>query len=307
MATIRVHKRSKFAQIPNETLQDPTIRNAARGLLVTMLSYPDDWEFNMTHLRKATGETEHALRAQMQTLLEAGYVKRWRVQRGWEYKVYESLVLAESSPPDSTPADSTDEDLRTYIKTEDSTKTEKEIKKGKSLPKSDQVEAALRDPSSSEARAFLADSGMPVDDRPKWDMRKLLKRTLGEAFNHPQVQENLESWAGRITALEIRNAHMQAVARYQREPRSSKLRPVHFFVDILNGTYKPDAHEVAELEAEQAAAKAAAVAAAPKSGDRVQLPDGTISIVHEYLSAGNWVVLTDRVETFRPQEVKVIV
>lgn len=182
----------------------------------------------------------------------------------------------------------------------------KEKGRTKSLSRDDQIEVALRHSDSPEAQAFLAANGISTDKRPEWDLRKALKKTLGDDFKHPQVQANLESWVGRITALDIRNAHTQAVARYQREPRPSKLRPIHFFVDILNGTYKPDAHEIAELEAEQAAVKAAVVAAAPKSGDRVQLPDGTISIVHEYLPAGDWVVLTDRDETFRPQEVKVI-
>lgn len=89
--TTKHHDNEHRTIIPTATLRDPSISNAARGLLVVMLSYPDGWKHSMTHLRDVTGATEHAVRVQMRELIEAGYVQRKRVQGGWDYVALESL------------------------------------------------------------------------------------------------------------------------------------------------------------------------------------------------------------------------
>lgn len=90
MAVFR-NQQTRSTAIPVAALQDSRISNAARGLLVCLLSFPDEWEFSMKRLTSATGEPEAALKAQMQELMQCGYVTR----DGRAYTVHEHAAGGE--------------------------------------------------------------------------------------------------------------------------------------------------------------------------------------------------------------------
>src|SRR5699024_10557697 len=73
---------------------------------------------------------------------------RWRVQRGWEYEVYESLALASASRDatdvDSSPAKVTDVKSGGYIKTEESTNTDSSTKTEKQPRDSEKPKAKAK-------------------------------------------------------------------------------------------------------------------------------------------------------------------
>lgn len=170
-----------------------------------------------------------------------------------------------------------------------------------------QVDAALADPESPEARAFLEANGISTDQRPLWNLKKFLRQTLGDQADHPQVVGNLTAWAAAgHTLQEIRAAWLQAVARWKREPKGGKLRPVHFFVDLLNGSYKPDSHDLREQAEAAAAVQEQAQLSAPQPGDRVRLPDGTLDTVHDFDAWSNLVELVNTTSAFRPEDLQVI-
>lgn len=168
----------------------------------------------------------------------------------------------------------------------------------------DQLNLALAEPDTAESRAFLQAIGNDPDRRPLWEMAKFLKRTLGTEYTHKQVRENLEAWAGSVTLVDARAAWDKARARYKREPTG--LKPILHFVDILNGSYKPDSHDLREQAEAAAAAQEQAQLSAPKPGDRVRLPDGTLDTVHDFDSWSNWVELVNTSAPFRPEELQVI-
>ena len=128
MPVIRIAKRDRYTTIPNPTLRDDALSLAATGLLSMMLSYPDDWQFNYTHLISMKTNGRDAFKAAMRELVAAGYVRKAPKRNadgtveGWEWEVLDEkpTVLLENrqtvrpSDGESTPT-----------KTERPTKTEK--------------------------------------------------------------------------------------------------------------------------------------------------------------------------------------
>lgn len=85
--------RENFQILPNATARDKRLSFRARGLLVLMLSYPPDWNFNRDWLAAQTdGEGVSAVRTALQELEKAGYLYRRRVMVNgrfdWVQRVY---------------------------------------------------------------------------------------------------------------------------------------------------------------------------------------------------------------------------
>ena len=80
MTTIRVARRERFVVIDQQTVRDRQLSLRARGLLVTLLSYPDHWRINSTELARHVKEGRDAIRAGLAELEAAGYLKRHKCQ-----------------------------------------------------------------------------------------------------------------------------------------------------------------------------------------------------------------------------------
>lgn len=87
----RSHPTSQYTIIPNATLRDARLSYEARGVLVELLSRPDDWSANADGLADAAraqrgeaGEGRRKVRAAFAALEAAGYLRRVRrrTQRG---------------------------------------------------------------------------------------------------------------------------------------------------------------------------------------------------------------------------------
>lgn len=65
-----------FTRVPNTAVSDPRLDLKALGLLLLMLSKPDGWTFRERSLAKDAGVGRAQLRTAMQTLIDAGYVRR---------------------------------------------------------------------------------------------------------------------------------------------------------------------------------------------------------------------------------------
>lgn len=71
-----------FICVMNDVAQDARLSYGARGLLVAMVSLPDDWAFSAERLAKCSpGEGRDWVRARLRELEAAGYVSRTR-ERG---------------------------------------------------------------------------------------------------------------------------------------------------------------------------------------------------------------------------------
>lgn len=77
MAIYREKRKHRFTVIDNQPLQDANLSNKALGLLVRMLSFPDDWKFYEKDLEKRCDKDgREAIHNQMLELQNAGYVTK---------------------------------------------------------------------------------------------------------------------------------------------------------------------------------------------------------------------------------------
>ena len=95
MAKIVMHKNRNYTVMGNYHLRDKTLSNKARGLLSTMLSLPDTWDYTVRGLSAICKDGVDGIAVQLKELEARGYlVRRWvRDEHGRmkdiEYDVYE--------------------------------------------------------------------------------------------------------------------------------------------------------------------------------------------------------------------------
>lgn len=96
MATFRVFKESgEFVTVHKAFIHDASIGWKAKGILLYLLSRPNDWKIYETELIKHTSDGLSSLKSGIKQLEEAGYIKRVRKRddkgrmQGYDYEVYE--------------------------------------------------------------------------------------------------------------------------------------------------------------------------------------------------------------------------
>jgi len=98
----RMHRRDlPFTVIWNDILNDDRISFKAKGILVYLLSKPDDWVVRSGHLAGVGPDGRGALRSGMQELEDAGYLRLDRLRsddgllEGTQWQVYDNPHNAE--------------------------------------------------------------------------------------------------------------------------------------------------------------------------------------------------------------------
>lgn len=81
MAVYKAVVHDKYAQIPNETLQDSTISFEARGLLAMLLSMPPHWEVHKAWVVSQSSAGKDKVNAIFKELEQAGYIRKEEGQR----------------------------------------------------------------------------------------------------------------------------------------------------------------------------------------------------------------------------------
>lgn len=95
MAVCRVEKTKNYTTMSNYHLRDPDLSNKARGLLSTMLSLPDNWDYTTRGLAKICKDGVDGITAQLKELEQYGYLIRNRIRDtsgrivDMEYIIYE--------------------------------------------------------------------------------------------------------------------------------------------------------------------------------------------------------------------------
>ena len=106
MAKVTVNKDKNFTVISNDIFKDIRISLKAKGLLTTMLSCPDNWNYTIEGLSKITKDGKASIRSALAELEEYGYLERKQLRndRGvftdLEYIVYEK-PLSENRKTDN--------------------------------------------------------------------------------------------------------------------------------------------------------------------------------------------------------------
>ena len=95
MAVCRVEKNKDYTTMSNFHLRDPNLSNKARGLLSTMLSLPENWDYTTRGLAKICKDGVDGITAQLKELEQYGYLIRHRIRDSngrivdMEYVIYE--------------------------------------------------------------------------------------------------------------------------------------------------------------------------------------------------------------------------
>ena len=70
----------KFTVMPNTYLHDQSVSLNARGIMATMFSLPDDWDYSAAGLIKIVPDGERVVKGALKELEEHGYLIREKVR-----------------------------------------------------------------------------------------------------------------------------------------------------------------------------------------------------------------------------------
>lgn len=96
MAKVTVQKNNNFTVISNDIFKDTRLSCKAKGLLVTMLSCPPEWNYTVDGLTKLSLDDRASIRSTLNELETFGYLDRRRVKdkkgrfADVEYTIYEA-------------------------------------------------------------------------------------------------------------------------------------------------------------------------------------------------------------------------
>jgi hypothetical protein len=102
MNTGRIIKRrieKNFTMISNDLINNKDLSLEEKGLLIYILSLPDDWHLYKNSLPTRTGEKPGTIDRIFKSLQEKGYILSTQVKnstgqfKGWDHLVFESLDL----------------------------------------------------------------------------------------------------------------------------------------------------------------------------------------------------------------------
>lgn len=96
MGVFRVEKTKNYTVMSNYHFKDKKISWKAKGLISTMLSLPDDWDYSIKGLEAMSIDGNKAVRSGLKELEENGYLTRTAIRdekgiiRDWDYTIYEN-------------------------------------------------------------------------------------------------------------------------------------------------------------------------------------------------------------------------
>lgn len=123
----RRNKNAAFSTIDNTVTRDKTLSLKAKGLILTIMGLPDDWDFSVRGIVAIVKEGKAAVYSAINELREAGYVTRSaRYENGkiveWVYDFYERPVetrddlLTDFQEVENLEVENQDQENRTQLK-----------------------------------------------------------------------------------------------------------------------------------------------------------------------------------------------
>ena len=145
MPVFRVSKNRDFTVIANSVFKDRKLSAKAKGILVEMLSLPENWDYTLKGLTTLFSDGIDSIRQGIKELEENGYIVRERKRDargrlgGMEYVIYETPekgvenIVGNSSPEQSAPmiAEPTEDFSVQEVSIEDKAMLYKELNKSR--------------------------------------------------------------------------------------------------------------------------------------------------------------------------------
>lgn len=92
MAVIRVEKTKDYTVMSNSHLRNKELSIKAKGLLSTMLSLPDEWDYTVSGLAKLSNDGLQSIRSALIELEKAGYLIRTQTKNSGKFGKSEYIV-----------------------------------------------------------------------------------------------------------------------------------------------------------------------------------------------------------------------
>lgn len=168
MAILRNHTQG-FTIVNSDILKNPDLKLKERGLLITLLSLPDNWNFSLEGLCMILPDGKAAIRTSLQILEELGYIVRRRLRNeqgqltGTEWEVYDEPQL-DDEPVEEIPEKKKAVNERNLKKEKPKKKANKKVQKSPKCENRTLVE-------TTENRMVEPKSDFPTLDNPTLENR----------------------------------------------------------------------------------------------------------------------------------------
>ena len=230
MIVKRKHSGS-FAVIPNITANDEQLSIDALGMLVFLLSKPNDWQVNVANLRKRFGIGRDRAYAILKELEAAGYVQKSQPKRGAshqfssvEYTVFDTPETAKAETVDEPLPENTDAGISmTY---DEAASASAVYGKQGRIQKTD-LTKSLREEKSAEAGAIAPSVNSQI-----WkEGKELLKQSPSQA--NPSI---IGKWLKRVPTAE---GKVKLLAMMRAAVAAGTADPIGYVTAALGKEYPP--------------------------------------------------------------------
>lgn len=94
MPIFRVHKLDNFTSVNNYLIKDKNLTLKEKGMMLVLLSLPDNWEFSVAGLEKICKEAKNTINTILNNLEKYEYLERNKIYENgkikeWQYDIYE--------------------------------------------------------------------------------------------------------------------------------------------------------------------------------------------------------------------------
>jgi len=220
MATtiIRTARRQHFLVLCQAAVEDSRLSWAARGLLVYLLSRPDDWRIRVDHLRQQATSGRDAIYKLLSELRQHGYILRERI-RGEDGRLQGTSYYVHETP--SSPLPENPYTVKPYTAKPDP--VFQEVLPNTELP-STEVQLILSKEKSSSMRSMDCGRGLilPSSLRPEWI--SACCEILTE-FSDELAQQLLDELAGVIQVTQLRSTPLSYLDALARKARNNRFKP----------------------------------------------------------------------------------
>ena len=168
MPVFRVSKNRDFTVIANSVFKDRRLSPKAKGILVEMLSLPENWDYTLKGLTTLFSDGIDSIRQGIKELEEHGYIVRERKRDargrlgGMEYVIYETpeKVVENSAPEQSSPANAepTEDFPAQEVSIEDKAMLYKELNKSRTKESSTHLSNPYQSITYDEARETVKEN-----------------------------------------------------------------------------------------------------------------------------------------------------
>jgi hypothetical protein len=104
---IRKRKKRNFTILDNSIFKNDTLSLKAKGMLCTLLSLPDEWEYSISGLATLCADGKAAVRSALNELEENGYFKRVERRENGQFKGYDYIIYEDPTAEEPTSENAT--------------------------------------------------------------------------------------------------------------------------------------------------------------------------------------------------------